>query len=82
MQVVSELKKMHEQMVADLANLPQYRAMKAMERFLSEMGEIYNADSPHRVSDSEHIQKKIQAAIENRVASDLAQSPQPLGIFS
>jgi len=75
MQTMSQLKSMHEQMMSELANLPQYRALKAMERFLSEMGQIYANEPPAVEKSAEALQQKLNAAIEARVGGELSASP-------
>jgi hypothetical protein len=74
MQPVSQLREMHERMMADLAALPQYRALKAMDRLIGELTQIY-ADAPSPERAEEAMQHKLDAAIESRIASDLLQNP-------
>jgi hypothetical protein len=71
MQTVAQLKAIHEQLVAELGRQPQYRALKAMDLFLAEMGQIYRAE-PSRSENDEVFQQKLNAAIENRIGGDIA----------
>jgi hypothetical protein len=41
MHPVNELKQLREQMVEQLTQIPEYQALKAMERFIAEMTSIY-----------------------------------------
>lgn len=49
MHPVNELKQLREQMVEQLTQIPEYQALKAMERFISELTNIYEtaADAGH-----------------------------------
>jgi hypothetical protein len=41
MQKMSQLKQIREQMMEELTQIPQYRALKAIDRFMGEIVEIY-----------------------------------------
>lgn len=43
MHPVDELKQLREQMVERLTRIPEYQALKAMERFIAEMSSIYES---------------------------------------
>jgi hypothetical protein len=43
MHPVNELKHLREQMVEQLTQIPEYQALKAMERFIGELTSIYEA---------------------------------------
>ncbi len=45
MQTVAQLKQMREKMIEELTQIPQYRALKAMERFMGEIAAIYETPS-------------------------------------
>jgi hypothetical protein len=47
MHPVNELKQLREQMVEQLTQIPEYQALKAMERFIAEMTSIYETASTH-----------------------------------
>lgn len=70
MQTMSQLKNMHEQMAAELARLPQYRALKAMDRFLAELSQIYDGETRSPEKDNDAIRDKINMAIESRIGAD------------
>jgi hypothetical protein len=53
MHTVAQLKLLREKLLEELLQIPQYRALKAMERFIGEMSAIYeNMSGPHE-SDKE-----------------------------
>lgn len=64
MHPVSELKQLREQMVEQLTQIPEYQALKAMERFIGELSSIY--DSGPVTHGEPKAQKQAPAAIENR----------------
>lgn len=70
MQTLSQLKAMHEQMAGELARLPQYRALKAMDRFLAELAQIYNLEPIAAEKEEESLREKTKLAIENRVTAE------------
>ncbi len=41
MQKMSQLKQIREQMMEELTQIPQYRALKAIDRLMGEIAEIY-----------------------------------------
>ncbi len=45
MHKMSQFKLIREQMMEEVTQIPQYRALKAMERFMGEIAEIYGASS-------------------------------------
>lgn len=76
MQTIAQLKAMHDQMMSDLANLPQYRALKAIERFITEMNQIYSDEPARPEKAPDTLQQRLNAAIENRVANELGSNSQ------
>jgi len=71
MQTMSQLKTLREQMIEELTRIPQYRALKAMERFIDEMGGIYDASS-FSANEQQQYQEKITQAVESRIRRDPA----------
>ncbi len=43
MEKMSQLKQIREQMMEELTQIPQYRALKAIDRFMGEISEIYGS---------------------------------------
>ncbi|HEY8163078.1 MAG: hypothetical protein ACR650_03590 [Methylocystis sp.] len=76
MQTMAQLKAMHHQMMTDLSNLPQYRALKAIDRFITEMGQIYSDEPARPEKAADTLQHRLNAAIENRVANELSSNSQ------
>ncbi len=70
MQALSQLKQIHDQMAAELARNPQYRALKAMERVIAELTQVYEAAPEPTEKNRSDFQDKIAVAIENRLKSE------------
>lgn len=75
MQTMTQLKAIHDEMMAELGNLPQYRALKAIDRFIQEMNEIHGVQGV--ISEKVTLQQKLAAAIESRVLNDQPSDTQP-----
>jgi hypothetical protein len=71
MNILSQLKELREQMLEELTQFPQYRAVKAMDQLIVELS---NIDSATQKSDSEDMRKQISAAVERRIPSAVAAS--------
>lgn len=71
MHPMTQLDQLRRQMVEELTQIPEYRALKTMERFIAEMASIY--DTPARLddNDSDDAQHKIAQAIENHVKGEV-----------
>ena len=67
MQTMNQLKQLREQMIEELTQIPRYRALKAMERFMGEMAGIYEAQPFVPESDKTEFHEKISQAIDNRI---------------
>lgn len=74
MHPMTQLKQLREQMVEELTKIPQYRALKSMERFVAEMSAIYEAAPEIVAPQSEDLQHKIAKAIESRVKGEAGSS--------
>ncbi len=70
MQTMTQLRALHAQMMLELGNLPQYRAMKAIDRFIAEMNEIYDVQRTPCETVAHTRQQKLDAAIESRVSDE------------
>lgn len=75
MNPMTQLDQIRRQMVEDLTQIPQYRALKAIERFIGEMSALYEQDPADETSDDPEVasaQQKIAQAIENHVRGEVA----------
>lgn len=54
MNIVAQLRTVHERMLQELAQLPEYRAAKAMETFIHELSAIYDKPYAAEARESEH----------------------------
>jgi hypothetical protein len=60
MHTVAQLRQLREKLLEELLQIPQYRALKAMERFIGEMSAIYE-----NLSDVETTDKESAASFSN-----------------
>jgi hypothetical protein len=77
MNPISQLDQLRRQMAEELTQIPQYRALKAMERFIADLSVIYEAPpaeaapSPERAAPERgEPNRKIAQAIENHLKGD------------
>jgi hypothetical protein len=69
MHPVNELKHLREQMVEQLTQIPEYQALKAMERFISELTSIY--ESAGASAQSEFLgSKPVPVALDPRMKGE------------
>jgi alpha-D-ribose 1-methylphosphonate 5-phosphate C-P lyase len=62
MNAVSQLKQIRERMVEELTQIPEYRALKAMERFIAEMSNIYESLASHEdVGVCQHTPQAVES---------------------
>lgn len=71
MHPMTQLDQLRRQMVGELTQIPQYRALKTMERFIAEMASIYDTPAPSADSATEEAEQKIAQAIENHVKGEV-----------
>ncbi|MBY6240581.1 hypothetical protein [Methylosinus sp. Sm6] len=64
MHPVHELKQLREQMVEQLTQIPEYQALKAMERFIAEMTNIYETASVHDEAISQKAPIEMRQKVE------------------
>ncbi len=76
MHTVSQLKQLREHMVEQLTQNPEYRALKAMERFIGEISSIYEASMAANHQEPS-LQKQLLSAMENRFESENTTIPSP-----
>jgi hypothetical protein len=75
MHPVNELKHLREQMVEQLTQIPEYQALKAMERFIGELTSIYEAAGVSAQSET-IAPKATTVSLDMRTKSDpVAPSP-------
>lgn len=69
MNPMPQLDQLRRQMAEELTHIPQYRALKAMERFIADISSIYEqAESTHGEADEPN--RKIAQAIENHLKGE------------
>jgi len=69
---IKELDQIRRRMVEELTQIPEYRALKAMERLIADLSAIYEnvAEAPAHMAEDEHEEQKIAEAIEKHVRGD------------
>lgn len=67
MHPLNELKQLREQMIDRLTQIPEYQALKAMERFIAEMTSIYE---PGATQQEPPAQKQTPSIAEARLKND------------
>jgi hypothetical protein len=77
MHTMAQLKQLREHMVEELTHIPQYRALKAMERFIAELNAIYETPPTHVETERHEFHDKISQAIENRLKAEAASAGGP-----
>lgn len=77
MQTMAQLQQIREQMIEELTQIPQYRALKAMERFMAEFAAIYETPSVIPETQKAELQDKISQAIEARIRRDAPAAAAP-----
>lgn len=71
MNPMSQLDQLRRQMAEELTHIPQYRALKAMERFISDLSVIYEAQlEAMAMSQADQPNKKIAQAIESHLKGE------------
>jgi hypothetical protein len=71
MHPMSQLDQLRRQMAEELTQIPQYRALKSMERFIAEISAIYEAPvEPVDAAEGEDSNKKIAQAIETHLRGE------------
>ncbi|MBI1867106.1 MAG: hypothetical protein HYS06_02210 [Methylocystis sp.] len=76
MYTVSQLKQLREHMVEQLTQNPEYRALKAMERFIGEISNIYDSSSLAKPQEPS-VQQRVSPSIEHRRESEAVPIPSP-----
>ncbi len=67
---MNRLEEMRHQMIEELTQIPQYRALKLMERFIGELNSIYEEPATTEVEVLTNTETKIAQAIEKHIRSE------------
>lgn len=71
MNPIPQLDQLRRQMAEELTHIPQYRALKALERFIADMSAIYEyAPDLAMTHDVDEPNRKIAQAIENHLKGE------------
>jgi hypothetical protein len=72
MNPMTQLDQLRRQMAEELTQVPQYRALKATERFIADLSAIYEgpADFQSHQAKSDEPNRKIAQAIENHLKGE------------
>lgn len=71
MHPMSQLDQLRRQMAEELTQIPQYRALKSMERFIAELSTIYDTPAEaEEAAESEDSNRKIAQAIETHLRGE------------
>ncbi|PWB82608.1 MAG: hypothetical protein C3F11_11125 [Methylocystaceae bacterium] len=76
MHPIAELKQLREQLAEQLSHIPEYQALKAMDRFIAELTSIYQpaaGSAQHAPS----VQKQAPSILEPRPKSDAVAASSP-----
>ena len=70
MDLMTQLEHMRHQMIEELTQIPQYRALKTMERFIAELSTIYDPPPEALPMEPAAVEKKITHAIEKHIRAE------------
>ncbi|WP_363346629.1 hypothetical protein [Methylocystis echinoides] len=70
MNPLTQLDQLRRQMAEELTQIPQYRALKATERFIADLSAIYEGPSEAHAPRSDEPNRKIAQAIENHLKGE------------
>ncbi len=70
MEHMFKLEEMRHQMIEELTQIPQYRALKLMERFLGELALIYQEPSTEASIESTNTERKIASALDKHMRAE------------
>ncbi len=69
---IAHLEQIRRQMVEELTQIPEYRALKSMERFIAEMSLIYDSPAAEPPELQHSAESKIAQVIENAIKGEPA----------
>lgn len=67
---MTKLEEMRHQMIEELTQIPQYRALKLMERFIGELTTIYEEPTIEASVELASAERKIAQAIDKHIRAD------------
>ena len=67
---MTKLEEMRHQMIEELTQIPQYRALKLMERFIGELTTIYEEPAVDAAAELASAEKKIAQAIDKHIRAE------------
>ncbi len=70
MNLMTQLEHMRHQMIEELTQIPQYRALKTMERFMAELSTIYDDVYEAPAAELANTEKKIAQAIDKHIRAE------------
>ncbi|MEK4035349.1 hypothetical protein WOC76_06880 [Methylocystis sp. IM3] len=70
MNPLTQLDQLRRQMAEELTQIPQYRALKATERFIADLSSIYEGPSDTLAIKTDEPNRKIAQAIENHLKGE------------
>lgn len=70
MNPLTQLDQLRRQMAEELTQIPQYRALKATERFIADLSAIYEGPSDTHAIKNDEPNRKIAQAIENHLKGE------------
>ena len=65
-----KLEEMRHQMIEELTQIPQYRVLKLMERFIGELASIYEEPGNAAAAENAITEKKIAEAIDKHMRTE------------
>jgi hypothetical protein len=74
MSTIADLKELREKMIERLTQIPEYQALKAMDRFIGEVTNLYDIASKQQDASAD---KLTPPATENKVKSEAATNSAP-----
>ncbi len=76
MHAIAQLKQLREQMLEELTQIPQYRALKAIERFIGEISTIYD-DPPTPEAKEKELKPPFPPQAPKKSSGEPASAPAP-----
>lgn len=67
---LTKLEEMRHQMIEELTQIPQYRALKLMERFIGELSTIYEEPRTTEAMEPASAEKKIAQSIDKHIRNE------------
>ncbi len=74
MHPIAQLDQLRRHMAEELTQIPEYRALKIMERFIAEMSAIYDSKKDDEQPQADDTERKFAQAIETHLKGDASPS--------